>query len=172
MNYYAAPLSRKDIRQIALTFRRYFGAENEPHFDVIWALETIEHWWPGFNYEIVDDSCFEDLRVQAQTDFGAKCVQVRRTVYDRACAGNGRDRMTVAHELGHVVLIEPCCVNLYRRQGEGKLEAFRDPEWQAACFAGELLAPAHLVRGWDASAVAAFCGISRKAAEYQLRKYG
>jgi len=65
-----------------------------------------------------------------------KEMWLREDVYDGACSGQGRDRMTAAHELGHVLLHGR--VTLARRLSQ-EIRPFEDPEWQAKCFAGELL---------------------------------
>lgn len=31
-------------------------------------------------------------------------IRIREDVYERACNGYGRDRLTMAHELGHLLL--------------------------------------------------------------------
>jgi len=66
-------------------------------------------------------------------------IQVLSSVYDKAAAGQGRARMTVLHECGHVLLH----ANLTPQHGRGgrDLKAFENSEWQANQFAGELLMP-------------------------------
>jgi Zn-dependent peptidase ImmA (M78 family) len=97
-------------------------------------------------------------------------VMLREDVFERACNGRGRDRLTVAHEIGHILLHTTDRIVL--RRGEGTPKAYCNPEWQANCFAGEFLIAHELVRkGSTAQEVAAAFGVSVDAAVYQLRKY-
>lgn len=59
---------------------------------------------------------------------------------------------------------------LHARVGRGaKVEAFRDPEWQADAFGGELLVPYHLVKGLSQSEIMEECKVSASAAKLQWR---
>ena len=87
--------------------------------------------------------------------------------YDGACNGEGRDRMTIAHEIGHYFTLCFCGFKLERNFGGGKIITFRDPEWQAKCFAGELMVPAHRVKGMTVDKIAEKCGVSFAAASVQ-----
>lgn len=44
-------------------------------------------------------------------------IQIRQDVYDRAIAGSGRDRLTLAHELGHLLFHEKQNIS-YARVGD------------------------------------------------------
>ena len=46
--------------------------------------------------------------------------------------------MTIAHEIGHYFTLCFCGFRLERNFSGGKIPAFRDPEWQAKCFAGDV----------------------------------
>jgi Zn-dependent peptidase ImmA (M78 family) len=84
-----------------------------------------------------------------------------------ACLGQGRDRFTIMHELGHLLL--HTSDRIWLRRGHRAPKAYRDPEWQANAFAGEFLMPAALVRecSWPADMAETF-GVSLQAAEIQL----
>ena len=51
----------------------------------------------------------------------------------------------------------------------GKIRSFEDPEWQAKCFAGELLIPAHLVGDLTPEEISEKCGVSYDAAVVQYK---
>jgi len=53
--------------------------------------------------------------------------------------------------------------------GNVNVKPYMDPEWQAKCLAGEMMVPAHLVRGMSAQKIAECCGVSQPAAETQIR---
>ena len=77
--------------------------------------------------------------------------------------------MTIAHEIGHYFTLCFCGFRLERNFSGGKIPAFRDPEWQAKCFSGELMVPAHRVKGMDAYGIADQCGVSYDAACVQYK---
>lgn len=169
--YYVNPLSRWNIRVIALRFRREFGLENAVYFPIVQVLELLCFRCPELEFEIVELSELQNKHAHAETDTKEGFIRIRRDVYDGACNGEGRDRMTLAHEIGHFVLLNLCGVKLYRQFEGQDVEPYRDPEWQAKCFAGELLIAKHLVGGMGVDEAAYNCGVSRTAAEYQLSKF-
>lgn len=171
MQYYTDGISRLQLRDMALNFRRKLGLEYAIRFPVVEILELLHYWIPGFHYEVVKMQELQDMHAHAETDPEGCCILIREDVYNRACEGEGRDRMTVAHEMGHLVLHKPSGIRLYRRFDGQKVKPFRDLEWQANCFAGELLIPKHLVGGMSAAEVVGRCGVSYEAATYQLKKY-
>ena len=78
----------------------------------------------------------------------------------------GRDRMTIAHELLHLILHQPSSLTLYRRNEE--IPIYKNPEWQAECFAGELLMPYERIKNMSESEIVDKCKVSQIAAHYQL----
>jgi len=96
-------------------------------------------------------------------------IRIREDIYLRAAAGEGRDRLTIAHEVGHLFMHEDDCIAFYRLAPTEKLKPFEDPEWQANAFGGELLASSYLIKGMSALEVSKKCGVSISAAEIQLR---
>lgn len=55
-------------------------------------------------------------------------IRIREDVYERACNGYGRDRLTMAHELGHLLLHRVETITLAREDGD--ISPYKDPEWQ------------------------------------------
>jgi Zn-dependent peptidase ImmA (M78 family) len=137
----------------------------------MWFLECLHILCPRFSFEVVEDDQLPKNEY-AHTDVVNHVIRIKESVYDGAYVGNGRDRMTIAHEIGHYVLMCVRGFGLQRNLSKTPARTYEDPEWQAMCFAAELLVPAHLVRGMGASEIARKCGVSREAAEYQLRKLG
>ena len=170
MNFIAEPLYRSDLREYARGIRKQIGYSSKLCFPVGRFLEVFHELIndEDFYFECVQDDYFPS-NTHAVYDVDDNCVRVRDSVYVNAMRGNGRDRMTIMHELSHVLLIKVSGIKLYRTMSNCKIEFFRDPEWHAKCLAGEIMVPAHLVSGMTAQDIAIKCGVSMPAAEYQLR---
>lgn len=69
-----------------------------------------------------------------------------------------------------IIMLWFCGFKFERNFTNKKVAAYRDPEWQAKCFAGELLIPAHLMVGCSIEESVDKCGVSYDAAEIQYRK--
>jgi len=166
--YMVQPCSRTDLRFSAMQLKSVFGLENRLYFPVMRLLEVLHLPFPLFSYEVVEDREFPEDK-HAHTDVTNHVIAIKQSVYDGAHEGNGRDRMTIAHEIGHYFLLCERGFQLQRCFSERPMPAYRDPEWQAKCFAGELLVPAHLVSGMGVDEVVNKCGVSWTAAEMQLK---
>ena len=95
-------------------------------------------------------------------------IRIREDVYERACYGHGRDRLTMAHELGHLLLHRVETITFAREDGD--IPPYKDPEWQANAFAGELLAPYEYIKDMSIIDIASHYGITEKAASIQRRR--
>ena len=162
-SYMVEAKSRADLRKLARIFREHLHLDDVLYFPIVELLDVMTELFDDFNYEIVDDSELPK-KVHADTDIRTGHIRIKQTVYDGACNGEGRDRMTIAHEIGHYFTLCFCGFRLERNFSGGKIITFRDPEWQAKCFAGELMVPAHRVKGMNASEIAEQCGVSFDAA--------
>ena len=141
------------------------GEADQLHVEL---LDVMTELFDDFNYEVVEDKVLSK-KVHADTDIRTGHIRIKESVYEGACNGEGRDRMTIAHEIGHYFTLCFCGFRLERNFSGGKIPAFRDPEWQAKCFAGELMVPAHRVKGMDAYEIADQCGVSYDAACVQYK---
>lgn len=162
-NVEVAPRSREDISRLAREIRRILGLHDVLNIDV---LKLVENILP----QIWDDYCFD---VCPAEEMGANhglsidhTIKIREDIYDGAEAGEGRDRMTIIHEFGHLLMHS----NAPKALARGKVITYKDPEWQATAFAGEFLIPRHLVIGMNEHEIAFECGVSLPAARYQLSK--
>lgn len=167
-NYMVEAKSRADLRNLALEFRKLLQLENVLYFPIVELLDVMAEFFKGFSYEIVEDDVFTD-NIHADTDITTGHIRIKESVYEGACNGEGRDRMTIAHEIGHFFTICICGFRLTRNFTHTETITFRDPEWQAKCFAGELMVPAHLVRGMGTHETAKRCGVSYDAARVQYK---
>ena len=159
---------REDLRNIARELRERLNLDDVLYFPVVELLDAMTELFDNFNYEIVEDSELSE-KVHADTDIRTGHIRIKESVYDGACKGEGRDRMTIAHEIGHYIMLCFCGFKLERNFSGGEIPTFRDPEWQAKCFAGELMVPAHRVKGMDKYEIVEQCGVSFDAACKQYK---
>lgn len=130
------PRSRADLRSVATQLLELCGIRT-PYVPVV---EILEHHLSRFGVE------FEYMsREEMGNDHGRSFpdqgrIQVREDVYCRACDGKGRDRFTIGHEIGHVLLHGG--LSLQRTAvSPNSIKTYENSEWQADAFAGELLMP-------------------------------
>ena len=166
----ALPMKRTEIRQLALNLRKQLGLANNLWFPV---LEFVELALPkmdsNYNFQVVEMAELGSSHGLTERIGDEITIKIREDIYERACADEGRDRGTVAHEGGHY-LMHARCPALHRHFG-GEILSYEDPEWQAKCFQGELLVPKHLVEGMSVHDIEKHCGVSNDAARYQLQLY-
>lgn len=167
MGYIAQARSRKQIREVAELIRKVQFAENDLYFPILDFVEkTLPRIVPSFSFRVGDidqmGEC-EGLTIPEKDE-----IWIRQDVYLKAEEGRGRERLTIAHELYHYLEHSKETV-AFARTGGKNIPPYKDPEWQADAFGGELLVPHHLVRGMSVEEVMVRCGVSYKAAQFQLR---
>lgn len=166
--YKAAPQSRDQIRRYVRYIKEKTGFEDELYFPILQFVENVlPMMFPDFQFEIVPIS--EMGNKHGETYPSKNIIRIREDIYEGAAKGKGRDRLTVGHEVGHFFNHEEDSIVLCRLAPGQKLRAFEDPEWQADAFAGELLAPAHMIKDMSVEEVMRKCGVSEAAARNQLR---
>ena len=154
----APPMSRVAIKQFATRFRRFCRVD-DPYFPVDRVLEAVPCFIKGYSVEIEPDGVMGDNH--GLTDYLNKVIRIREDVYDGACEGKGRDRMTCAHEIGHAILHTN---NLVSARSYNEIKTYEDPEWQAMAFAGHLLIPDEIASRCSAHDIVEICGVSLDAA--------
>lgn len=167
-DYYVEPKSRLELRRLALLLRKSLHLENILYFPIVELLDVLTEIFDNFSYEIVEDKILPP-KVHADINIRDGHIRIKESVYERACNGKGRDRMTIAHEIVHFFTLCFCGFRLERNFDNKKPPAFRDPEWQAKCFAGELMVPAHLVDGMSEFEIMRKCGVSYDASCVQRK---
>lgn len=95
-----------------------------------------------------------------------KVMLIANSVYEGAVDGVGKDRMTIAHEIGHLLLHQ--AVSFAKQYENDPIKTYENSEWQADVFAGELLAPIRLIGGKGLLEIAEDFGVSPSAANAQL----
>lgn len=165
----APPMSRKQIREFAFQVRKALGMESKLYVDIGPLLEfVLPTALNGFVYDVQEVKVMGNDHGQARPD--ESMIILREDVYERAVDGKGRDRGTVIHELGHLLLHKSD--RMTHRRAMGPSKTYRDPEWQAKAFAGEFLVPAHLMKRFGSvTEVASVCGVSKECAKVQLFAY-
>ena len=165
--YRATGISRQDIRRVVRHIKRLIGWENVFNYPIMQFLElALPTFIPDFVLEIVPVN--EMGNKHGETYPSKKLIRIREDVYLGAHAGNGRDRLTIAHEIGHLLLHDDNSIALCRLAPDEKLKAYEDPEWQANAFGGELLASSYLINGLSVREVSERCGVTKAAASIQL----
>lgn len=154
MNNSATPNSKAEIRNIAKQSREHFLKRLGKRFylgkngaiDVLACLDSEDvlslRGVRALEHEIIPD---ENLKEDALTEFGNSgvLVKTRNSMNLRAINGVGRDRFTIAHEIGHAVLHDGVAKARMPGQKGTKssigLKSFESAEWQANTFAAAFL---------------------------------
>ena len=150
--YKADAISRDEIRKYVRLLKKNVGLEYELYFPILSFVENIlPILIPDFQFEVVPEA--EMGNKHGETYPSKNLIRIREDIYLRAAAGEGRDRLTVAHEVGHLFLHEDDSIALCRLEPGDKLKPYEDPEWQADAFGGELLASSYLIEGMNSREV-------------------
>lgn len=160
----APPLSKKKIEQLTIDIRSKFMISG-CYFDIIRFMEfAMRVFDPTFDFECVDEL---PGNTYAYYDPSVNKIYVLNSVYENACDGVGRDRFTIAHEIGHYFL---------HRNGfsfartERQVPTYSDPEWQANTFASFLLMPRAQTSFMSIEDIEYKCGVSHQAAEIAYKR--
>ncbi|WP_262430781.1 ImmA/IrrE family metallo-endopeptidase [Paratissierella segnis] len=158
------PRSRKDIRNFVNFIRQICDLEDTLEFPILYFLEhLLPRLYEDFSFEIVEDN---EIDCEAIAYPNTNEILIRKSVYEGAFNGIFRDLFTIAHEVGHLFLHQETSIS-FARGSNVKIKPYEDPEWQANTFAGELLAPPHLIKNMSIDEVSQKCKVSRKTAEIQ-----
>jgi transcriptional regulator with XRE-family HTH domain len=163
------PKSAAYLREFAEKVRAAFIKDHQVQFPIIEVLEFgISHIFPDFCFDVrTQEEMGED---EGRVVAGSFTLLLREDVYVGACNGNGRDRFTASHELGHFFMHRQ--ITMARAHEDGH-KIYCDSEWQADVFAGSLLMSArHHPQFTDPDDAARQCGMTPLAAKVMLSKYG
>lgn len=111
-------------------------------------------------------------RLKGQTDGFCTVTKNHTYIFFDSSLPSGRQRFTVAHEIGHLLLghVGPGMATVENREPTG---SEREEERQANQFAARLLAPAcvlHEIGALTPEAIQQVCGISRQAAQFRAER--
>jgi hypothetical protein len=166
------PRSRIKIRvlarQVRALYRRVTGRD-EPWFPIVGFVDVVVPLVDeDFQLQVVSKGELGNAHGMTYPD--RNIMQIREDVYEGGRRGVGRDRLTIAHEVGHWLMHSD--LGLARVRATARSEPFRSSEWQANAFGGELLVSAdHIHLCKSAKEAALLFGVSTEAAAYQWKKF-
>ena len=167
--YKAVPISRSQIRRLVKYFRILTNTEKVIYFDIMKFLEfDLPNMIKSFELEIVDSEEMADLC--GETIPAERKIRLNEDIYLKAFDGDGYARFCVAHEIAHLLLHDMKSISLCRLQEGKKLITYKDPEWQADAFAGELLMYHPLIKNMSVLDIEIKCGVTGSAAATQHSK--
>lgn len=166
--YTCDPQSREKLRILAKAIRRKYGYENVLYFPIEKLFDQMSIDF-DFEYELLEDDAF-DSNTYAITSLNENKIYFRKSLFEKAQDGDGFSRMTLAHELEHILSFKIFDIKLYRKTVPNDV-AYIDPEWHAKCFAGELLMDYEMTEDMDVYEIVEKCGVSEIAAMYRVFKY-
>lgn len=159
--YKVPPISRISIREYTEHIRKVLGI-TALKFPI---MEFVEFSLPEIDFDFsFEIGTFEEMGGHyGLTIPSEKRMIIREDVYVNACNNNGRDLFTVAHELGHYLMHG----SLSRVAQSTIIKPFESSEWQANCFASELLIPVNHpdIIKLSVSDIMHYCCVSKQAAE-------
>lgn len=162
------PTSRQAIWEMVRELRTLLGVENDLYFNIVNFVEKVlPLFLPNFVFEICSEEEMGNLHGET---IPSECkIRLREDVYIGACQEKGRDRLTLAHELGHLLMHDEGSIAFCKLESNEKIPTYRDPEWQADVFGGELLAPSYLIAQMTEKEIHEKCVVSNRCAKRQLK---
>ena len=171
------PLSVKDIADIARRVREDYKIKNGDCFPI---LEYINYLYDQelLGIAILDDNDpYLDKDTPAVYNAADNFIYLKESVINEIECENYRSNFTLAHELFHY--LQNQILNFTFEEVEDR-KTYEDPEWQANCFAGELLLPDEYLSNKDNEYLAKHfqvsmeCVLTRKVKtkKRQLKKEG
>lgn len=176
MDYATKPLTRKQIRVLALWYRELFEVPPTGPFPVLDALEKLPDVFENSNYQVVED---EELspKIMAQcspNDEGGFTIKIKESIYEGAYENNtGAFLGFINHEICHVFLFEIGFTPVYERSFENNtIPAYRSVEWQAKALDGEVMIPYEECKNMDEKEIIEKYHVSKSFAQYYKKNIG
>lgn len=154
-------LSKVKIAAQAAAVRSFWSIENLTFFPIVKIYSGLEMMVDGASFEVFEEEEMGEDHGLTYPD--RKLIQLRNDVYEGACRGLPRDRFTLCHELGHLLMHKNMA--MARVDPDQPPPIYRNSEWQADMFASYLLMPANLLRRFrNIADVTSEFGVSTEAA--------
>lgn len=167
------PLSVKDISNIAASIREQYGIASDKAFPILEILKQLFY----DNYLsiqlLTDDDSYLDKNTPAVYNANDNFIYLKESVIEEVESGNFRSNFTLAHEFFHYLQHQ---VLGFKFEEVKDRKTYEDPEWQANCFAGELLLPDEYLNNEDNDYLAEHfqvsleCVLTRKVKQKKRRK--
>ena len=93
-----------EIEQAVLYWRKSLGIENLDCPDLVTILNNLHKFIPGFSFKRYLDNEYPNPSEDAGANCETKTITVKESVWQKLLNGEPRARMTIAHELGHILL--------------------------------------------------------------------
>jgi Zn-dependent peptidase ImmA (M78 family) len=147
-DYFVPKRSNKEIRAEALGAKKFYETEDRRPVNIIRCLESgkilTRRRRSKLVYNVVDDELMEDRDGKTEFTADSVIITVKRNVHQKARWGDGRARMTLAHELGHGVMHYGA--TLFRKSGAaGATELSRSAPSESAEHQAKVFASAFLI---------------------------
>jgi Zn-dependent peptidase ImmA (M78 family)/ribosomal protein S27E len=166
--------SDEEVRRIAERTKDDYGASKRRPVNILRHIESGSvltiYGRKKLTFVVVDDEELQGVDAKTEFENGVVIITCKRSVRDRAEMGSGRDRMTLAHELGHAVLHHS--VPLFRFAGAvGATDLAQDAAYKSAEHQAKVFAAAFLIHDEDAAEMSSAeeisveFGVSKQAAE-------
>lgn len=163
------PRTRREIEQLAADTREALNLTPFGRVSMQPILEeTLYEVIDGYDFRVRSDNEMRGL--DGLTDVQSPVIYLRDGVYKALERGDGRARMTAAHEFAHLLM--HCGAQTYRAFSD-EYQPLYDPERQANIFAAAFLMPEEAFRRCiTAKEATQRFGVSLDAATYRARKLG
>jgi len=162
----------REIEVLAYDWRRSLMVEDQWAPDLIDILEQkLPGLFPGFEFVCQSDAFLGGANAFTRHPR----IFARASVREGVRNWNGRDRFTLAHELGHLFMHpEAPAPRMVLKNRAAPIDDLRkSAEWQANKFATFFLMPEHIVRQFSsAEELAEHCRVSLEAARNRFKEVG
>lgn len=162
-------LTEIEIEQRAQRARCVLMVHDKLQPNLFVMLQRLSDLVKGARYEVLDDSNFLPDE-SGRTDCENKLISIPKSVMANLQRGEPRARMTVMHEIGHLVLGHKGVLSRNEVDRRAKNSAqIRQYEREAWRFAGAFLIPKRLAKkAMTPEQISETFGVSLKAAEIRL----
>lgn len=142
-----------EIEKIATHWRKKLGIQALNCPDLVVIIKNLHNLIFGFSFKRYLDDEYPNPHEEAGADCDTQTITIRESVWQKLLAGDPRARMTIAHELGHILLRHKG--HLSRNSGKNFSEATNFEtgvqEREAKKFAPLFLAPTQLCSGCNSA---------------------
>jgi hypothetical protein len=153
--------SKENIAANAAILREFLKLSDRSYFPVMEVYEVLHYLYQDASFEV--RTMAEMGGDHGRTYPDRHLIYIREDIYERAHAGNARDRFTMCHELGHLMMHQG--VALSRIDPINPPKIYRNSEWQADTFASYLLMPKNqLCNYYAVTQIAGDFGVTLEAA--------